>query len=93
MFNIFLNDQFLCLTDSDLHNFAEANAIPVKNLNDLLQTLEEKINKKIDWLNNNHMMVNRDKFQAIVLSKIPSSASFKLNTYVNHRETAKVVIK
>ena len=48
VFSIFLNDQFLCLTDSDLHNFADANAIPVKNLNDLLQTLEEKINKKID---------------------------------------------
>ena len=36
VFSIFLNDLFLCLTDSDLHNFADVNVIPVKNLNDLL---------------------------------------------------------
>ena len=38
---LFLNDLFLCLINLDLRNFADANAIPVKNSNDVLQTLEK----------------------------------------------------
>lgn len=37
------------------------------------------------------MIANRDKFQAIVLGKFASSASFKLNIYDNSRETAETV--
>ena len=58
VFSVFLNDLYLCLTDSDSHNCADANAIPVKNLNDLLQTLEKKT------------IANTDKFQTILLVKL-----------------------
>ena len=44
LFNIFINDLFLLLTKSDLHNFADDNTIAVtcKNLNGLLRTLEKE---------------------------------------------------
>ena len=37
------------------------------------------------------MIANREKFQAIVLGKFASSASFKLNIYDKSRETAETV--
>ena len=44
LFNIFINDLFLWLKKSDLHNFADDNTIAVtcKNLNDFLHTLMNK---------------------------------------------------
>ena len=43
LFYIFIDDLFLWLTKSDLHNFADDNIIAVtcKNLNDLLSTFEK----------------------------------------------------
>ena len=43
LFNIFINDLFLWLTKSELHNFADDNTIAVtcKNLKDLLLTLKK----------------------------------------------------
>ena len=71
LFNIFVNDLFLCLTKSDLHNFADDNTISVtfKNLNDLLRTLEKESESAIDWFRSNNMIGNPDKFQAIVINK------------------------
>ena len=71
LFNIFVNDLFLWLTKSDLHNFADDNTISVtfKNLNDLLRTLEKESESAIDWFRSNNMIGNPDKFQAIVINK------------------------
>ena len=72
LFNIFINDLFLWLTKSDLHNFADDNTIAVtcKNLNDLLRTLEKESESAVDWFKNNNMIANPDKFQAIIMNKI-----------------------
>ena len=70
LFNIFINDLFLWLTKSDLHNFADDNTIAVtcKNLNDLLRTLEKESESAADWFRNNSMIANPDKFQAIIMN-------------------------
>ena len=63
LFNIFINDLFLCLTKSNLRNFADgAVAVTCKNLNDLLRTLEKESESAIDWFRNNNMIANPDKF-------------------------------
>ena len=48
LFNIFINDLFLWLKNSDLHDFADDNTITVtcKNPNDLLRALEKNQNQR-----------------------------------------------
>ena len=70
-FNIFINDLFLWLTKSDLHDFVDDNTIAVtcKNLNDLLRTLEKESESELDWFKNSNMIANLDTFQAIIMNK------------------------
>ena len=62
LFNIFINDLFLWLTKSDLHNFADDNTIAVtcKNLDDLLHTFEKEWESAVDWFRKNNMIANSD---------------------------------
>ena len=72
MLNILINDLFLCLTKSDLHNFSHDNTVAVnwKNLNDfLLHTLEKEGASEVDWFRNNNMIANPEKFQAVIMNK------------------------
>ena len=93
LFNEFLNDLFLCLQNSDSHNFADDNTISAtyKNINDLLRTLENEAEQGIDCFNINRMIANPDKVLAILLSKTDSSVSHKLNMYDNIIDTTKLV--
>ena len=65
LFNIFLNDLFLWLNNSDLHNFEDDNTIAVtsNNLPSLCHTLEKESEFVLDWFKN-----NSSKFQPIILS-------------------------
>ena len=92
LFNIFINELFLSLTNSDLQNFANDNTIAVtgKNLNELLHTLEKE--SESDWFRNNNMIANSDKFQAIVMNKRrENKVTHKLKIYNNEIETTKSV--
>ena len=94
LFNIFINDLFLWLTKSDLHNFADDNTIAVtcKNLNDLLRTLKKEPESAVDWFRNNNMTVNPDKFQGIIMNKRrENQITHKLKIYTNEIETTKSV--
>ena len=78
LFNIFLNDLSLCVKKSDLHNFAGDNTITgtCNTLTGLLKTLEQESESAVGWFKQNEMIVNADKFQAIILNK----KNVKLNT-------------
>ena len=52
----YLNELFLCLHNSDLHNFADDNTITAtcKDINDLLRTLKKEAERMIlenNWSN------------------------------------------
>ena len=66
LFNIFINNLFLWLTISDLHNFADdyTIAITCNNLNDLPHTLEKESDSVVDWFRNNNMIVHPNKFES-----------------------------
>ena len=70
LFNIFINDLFLFLKDVDLANFADDNTIYTanKSIEKLLEVLERESKSAIDWFKINDMIVNPDKFQAMILS-------------------------
>ena len=94
LFNIFINDLFLWLTKSDLHNFADDNTIAVtcKNLDDLLHTLEKEWESAVDWFRKNNMIANSDKFQAIIMNKRrENQIAHQLKIYDNEIETTKSV--
>ena len=68
-FNIFLNDLFLYI------NFVDDNTITACNtLTRLLKTLEQEFESAVNWLKQNKMIVNTDKFQVIILNKKENDA-------------------
>ena len=70
LFNIFINDLFLFIKDVELANFADDNTIYAdkQNIEELIKVLETQSKNAIDWFKQNDMIVNPDKFQAMVLS-------------------------
>ena len=76
LLNTFLKDLFLCIKKSGLHNFADSNTITAtyNTLTGLLKTLEQESESAVSWFKQNEMIVNADKFQAIILNKRESEA-------------------
>ena len=70
LFNIFINDFYLWITKTDLLNFADDNNISAveKTIENLISTLEEA-QAASEWFKMNEMIVNPDKFQAIIINK------------------------
>ena len=70
LFNIFINDIFFTL-GSDLHSFTDINKITAvaEKIQDLVNSIEIKTSKAIQWMENNDMIANLEKFKAIVLTK------------------------
>jgi hypothetical protein len=70
LFNIFIND-LVYFIKSDLANFADDNSISTaaKTIPDLISILEVESTKAIEWFRNNELIVNPEKFQAIIFKK------------------------
>ena len=70
LFNVFINDLYYIL-QSDLHNFADDNTISAisDTVSSLVNSLTDKANKAVDWFHINKMIVNTEKFKAILLTK------------------------
>ena len=71
LFNLFLNDLLATLKMSELYNFADDNTISIasKDMSNLIQALEKESETAVDWFNQNKMIVNPDKLQAMLLEK------------------------
>ena len=84
---------FLCIKKSDLHNFADDNTITTtcNTLTGLLKTLEQESESAVSWFKQNELIVNVDKFQAIILNKKESEAKKKRTIDNNDIESAKSV--
>ena len=71
LFNIFINDLFLFINISSLHNYADDNTLSAfaKNIPNLIKILEDDSELAINWLKENKMIVNPSKFQSIIITK------------------------
>ena len=71
-----MNDLFYLL-QNDLHNFADDNPVSAvgSTIPDSLDSLTEKSNLAINWFQTNSMIVNPDKFKAIILTKSKQDTS------------------
>ena len=85
---------FFWLSTTDLHNFADGNTISAfsKDLQKLMKILEDASECAIKWFTNNCMIVNRGKFQSIIIESSKGKIdpqSLKINSSSN--ETSKSV--
>lgn len=71
LFNIFVNDLLLWIKNAELHNFADDNTISCseKTLDKLTQSLISESEKAVEWFKDNMMIVNPEKFQAIIIDR------------------------
>ena len=67
-FNLSINDLFFFVSNVSLHNFADDNTLSAfaETILKLIYILQSGSEIVIDWFKNNKMIVNPDKFQAIL---------------------------
>ena len=65
-----MSDIFFLL-GSDLHNFADDNTViaVAETIQDLINSLDVKTCTAIEWMKDNDMIANPNKFKTIVLTK------------------------
>ena len=97
LFNIFINDLYLWITKTDLLNFADDNTITAaeRTIENLLSTLETESQAAIEWFKLNEMIVNPEKFQAIVVkrnAKMKDSYPLNINDLtINYENSVKLL--
>ena len=71
LFNIFINDMFYFIKETKIANYADDNTVYTvdKNIQNLLQTLENETNLILDWFRKNEMKPNDDKCHLIVCNQ------------------------
>ena len=62
---------FFLVSNVSMYNFPDYNTLPaiVKTVRELKNTLQSESEVVINWFKNNEMIVNPEKFQAIILDK------------------------
>ena len=58
LFNAYINDLFLFISRTKLHNYADDNTLAYfsKNLSNLIEVLEEEVGVALFWLKHNQMI-------------------------------------
>ena len=72
LFNIFMNDLFLCIDQKcSIFNYADDNTLSYHDtdLSNVKTVLEKEIHSAVNWFNVNFMEANSNKFQAMVMSR------------------------
>ena len=71
LFDFSINDLFFFIESSSIYHFAHDNTLAARanTISDLINKLESDSNIAIEWFKMNKMIVNPDKFQAMVLNK------------------------
>ena len=71
LFNIFIDYLFLWIANTELLNFEDNNTIcKTENvIEELVSTLKKESEGAIDWFKSNEMIVNPNKFQAIIVKR------------------------
>ena len=71
LFNIFINDLFLIVGSSDLHNYADDNTLSVAdtNIETIVKTLNNDISNIYNWFRNNRLSLNEDKCRFLIIER------------------------
>ena len=68
LFNLFINDFFFIIQETDICNFADDNTLHTvdKNLDQLMRDLERGVEKAIEWFEYNAMKLNSSKCHLLI---------------------------
>ena len=98
LFNIFINDIFYFLDNSDIANFADDNTVHTieNDIMELLQTLESETINVLDWFRKNEMKPNQGKCHLLIADinhKCYSSNSyiFLENAFLENEESVELL--
>ena len=71
LFNYFFNDLFYVIEKASVHNFADDDTLSMfeETIQNFIALLETGSNTAIKWFQNNKMIVNPGKFQAIIIEE------------------------
>ena len=71
LFNLFFNDLFYFILLATAHNFVDGNTLPCysKTIQELIGSLESECEVALNWFNENKMIVNSGKFQAVIIDE------------------------
>ena len=74
-FNLSINDLYFFIEKASMHNFADDNTLSAwgEKVSKSIDTLESESYIAIDWFTKNEIVINPDKFQAIILDKRKSN--------------------
>ena len=78
LFNIFVNNNFLFVSNSKLSNYADDNTLYTSgyNLEDVKEVLLNDLNKVTEWFFENYMILNEEKCHFISLGKNTENETF-----------------
>ena len=87
LFNLSINDLFLFVTLASLYNFADDNTLSAFATigSELIAMLEPESEVALDWSKKYKMVVNSDKFQAVILDKRKSDHTNERMTVYNQQ--------
>ena len=77
LFNIFIDDLILFVKKASVYNYADDNTLvhSSKTMSDLIDVLEGGANTSLEWLKNNDMIANPEKFHGLLIRKDQSDTS------------------
>ena len=83
LFNMFLNDLFLFVEESDVYNYADDNSLSVADIciHKIITKLESDIKTLETWFKNNGMVLNEGKCQIMIIEPSNISRNNKAKIY------------
>ena len=94
LFNIYLNDLFFVVLESELCNFADDNTLYACNLSldDLIRKLELSASSVIDWFKQNHMKLNESKCHLLVCGNKSAKMTVNIGNFkINEADEVKLL--
>ena len=85
LFNIYISDLFISFENSHIVSYADDNSPFVcdNNIDLVVKQLETQSKVLLDWITNNGLKANPDKFQLILSTKDPWSLTIETHTITN----------
>ena len=91
LFNIFINDLFLSVSNSYLSNYADDNTLYADdntlyafgyNLEEIRNTLRFDFDLVLKWFEENYFILNADKYHFICIRKDTKNETFIFNNFI-----------
>ena len=94
LFNIYINDMFMFISNSQICNYADDTTLYVieQDIEQAIKTLEQDVVIMREWFKNNYMKLNEEKCHLINFSKSNNDTSLKIdNTIIKSSKEQKLL--